>query len=316
MPKKLMDASSGTEWLAARRRGMGGTDTVTLMGAGEYDDETPYFVWLSKTEGYDIPDNPAMERGRALEPVVLQMYEQQTGNTVTETGMWQHSQHEMVVGSPDGLIIDEQGECVGGVEAKTTLERTARKWDGECPARYEWQARHYMAIMDVDWWDVVALVVDTWEVHVWRIERDDAKERALLAAAVGFWETYVVPGVAPDPETLMSAAEVARRWAVPTEQNLDLDSHAAEGWRVAELTNERRELKARASEIEKRLGAIDTELKAIAGDHEAVSLDGQQLYSWKPQSRQSLDAKRLREELPDVAAQYLRTTTFRRLTVK
>lgn len=316
MAKQLIDASSGPEWLAARRRGMGGTDTVILMGAGQYDDETPYFVWLKKTEGHDIPDNPAMARGRALEPIVLQLYEQQTGNTVTETGLWQHSQHEMVLGSPDGLILDEHGTPVGGVEAKTTLERTARQWDGECPARYEWQARHYMAVMGVDWWDVIALVVDTWEVHVWRIERDDAKERALLAAAVGFWETYVVPGIAPEPEALMSAAEVAHRWAVPTEQGLDLDSHAVAGWHVAELADERRTLKAQVREADSRLEAIDTELKAIAGEHEAVLLDGQQVYAWKPQSRQSLDTKRLRDEHPDLAAQYMRTTTFRRLTVK
>lgn len=317
MGRQILAASSGPEWLEARTRGMGGTDTVTLMGAGQYDDETPYFVWLKKTEGYDVPDNPAMERGRALEPVVLDLYRDLTGNEVHETGLWQHEEHEMVLGSPDGLVLDVDGAVLGGVEAKTTLERTARDWDTDvCPPRYEWQARHYMAVVGAPWWDVIALVVDTWEVYRWRIERDEDKERALLAAAVGFWETYVVPGIAPEPDALMSAAEVAHRWADSTADVLDLDSHAVSGWQVAELVEERRALKAQAKDVDERLGQIDTELKSIAGEHEAVLLDGQQVYSWKPQSRQSVDVKRLREDYPDLAAELMRTTTFRRLTVK
>ena len=197
---QILAEGSGEAWLEGRRRGLGGTDTVVLMGAGTYDDETPYFVWLKKVEGYDIPDNPAMERGRALEPVVLARYIDDTGHKVVETGLWQHAEHEMVLASPDALVVDEDGEPIGGVECKTTLERTARKWDGECPARFEWQSRHYMAVLDVPWWDVVALVVDTWEVYHWRIERDMDKERALLAACSGFWRTYIEPGIPPEPD--------------------------------------------------------------------------------------------------------------------
>lgn len=317
MGKQLTPASSGPEWLEARRKGMGGTDTVILMGAGQYDDETPYFVWLKKTEGHDIPDNPAMARGRALEPIVLDLYEPEDGQRIEDTGLWQHAEHDVILGSPDALVVDANGTPVGGVEAKTTLDRTARQWDLDtCPPRYEWQARHYMAVVDVPWWDVIALVVDTWEVHRWRIHRDADKERALVAAAVGFWNTYVVPGIPPEPDALMSAVEVAHRWAVPTEAGLELDSHTVDGWHVAELADERRALKEQVKGAEERLEQIDTELKAIAREHETVLLDGQQVYSWKPQSRQSVDVKRLREDYPELAAEYMRTTTFRRLTVK
>ena len=312
---QILAEGSGEAWLEGRRRGLGGTDTVVLMGAGSYDDETPYFVWLKKVEGYDIPDNPAMERGRALEPVVLARYIDDTGHKVVETGLWQHAEHEMVLASPDALVVDEDGEPIGGVECKTTLERTARKWDGECPARFEWQSRHYMAVLDVPWWDVVALVVDTWEVYHWRIERDMDKERALLAACSGFWRTYIEPGIPPEPDN-PTGAEVIQRYLVPTEGALDLDSHTPEGAVLAALLEERRDLAATAKQAKERQAQIDKELKALAAEHEEVMLDGQTAYTWKAASRSTLDAKRLRAEHPEIAAEFARSTTYRTLSVK
>ena len=312
---QILAEGSGDAWLEGRRRGLGGTDTVVLMGAGSYDDETPYFVWLKKVEGYDIPDNPAMERGRALEPVVLARYVDDTGHKVVETGLWQHAEHEMVLASPDALVVDEHGEPIGGVECKTTLERTARKWNGECPARFEWQSRHYMAVLDVPWWDVVALVVDTWEVYYWRIERDMDKERALLAACSGFWRTYIEPGIPPEPDN-PTGAEVIQRYRVPSEGALDLDSHSPEGAALAALLEERRDLAATAKQAKERQAQIDMELKALAAEHEEVMLDGQTAYTWKAASRSTLDAKRLRAEHPEIAAEFVRSTTYRTLSVK
>lgn len=312
---QILAEGSGEAWMEGRRRGLGGTDTVVLMGAGTYEDETPYFVWLKKVEGYDIPDNPAMERGRALEPVVLARYIDDTGHKVVETGLWQHAEYEMVLASPDALVVDDDGEPIGGVECKTTLDRTARKWDGECPARFEWQSRHYMAVLDVPWWDVVALVVDTWEVYHWRIERDMDKERALLAACSGFWRTYIEPGIPPEPDN-PTGAEVIYRYLVPSEGALDLDSHTPEGAALAALLEERRDLAATAKQAKERQAKIDMELKALAAEHEEVMLDGQTAYTWKAASRSTLDTKRLKAEHPEIAAEFARSTTYRTLSVK
>lgn len=318
MAVKITDDDKGPVWLAERRKGLGGSDSVALMGAGEYEDETPYFVWLKKVEDYNIPSNGAMERGHALEPVVRQKYEAETGHRVLETGLWQHAEHPVILGSPDGLVVEgDDDTLVGGFEAKTTLDRTARSWDfdGECPPRFEWQSRHYMAIMDVPWWDVACLVVDTWEMHYWRVYRDLDKERALIAACTEFWRTYIEPGIPPEPDGILSSAEVKYRWLTPTEGALDLDAHSAEGERVAALYAERQMLDAEIKAREARLEEVDNSLKATAAEHDEVYLDGAKLYTWKKQKRTDVDRKRLKAERPEIAKEYAKTSTFRVLRV-
>ena len=314
-PIRITDTDDGPVWLAERRKGLGGSDAVVLMGAGQYDDETPYFVWLKKVEGYDVPMNGAMERGHALEPIVADMYSRDSGHTLIETGMWAHPDHPMILGSPDRIVVDDDGNWIGGWEGKTTNSRVASKWGPECPARFEWQVRHYMAVLDLPWFDVSALVVDTWERYHWRIERDMAKERALIAACSGFWRTYIEPGIPPEPDA-PTAAEVMQRYRVPSEGALDLDSHSPEGAVLAALLEERRDLAATVKQAKARQDQIDTELKALAAEHEEVMLDGQTAYTWKAASRSTLDTKRLRAEHPEIAAEFARSTTYRTLSVK
>lgn len=314
-PIRITDTDDGPVWLAERRKGLGGSDAVVLMGAGQYEDETPYFVWLKKVEGYDIPTTPVMERGHALEPIAADMYAKDSGHTLIETGMWAHPDHPMILGSPDRIVVDDDGNWIGGWEGKTTNSRVASKWGPECPARFEWQVRHYMAILGLPWFDVTALVVDTWEVYHWRVERDMGKERALIAACTEFWRTYIEPGIPPEVDERITPAEISYRWAEPTEGVLDLDSLSAEGQRVSALLAERSELQQAAKQARDRLKEIDDALKVTAGEHEEVAVDGARAYTWRSQTRTTVDTKRLREDLPEVAEQYQRSTTFRVLNV-
>ena len=318
MPIQLTGEGSGTEWLNRRKGGIGGSDTVTLMGAGQYDDETPYFVWLKKVEGYSVPMNAAMQRGIDLEPIVCKHYADRTGYDLRETGLWMHDKHERVIGSPDRLVYEspDSTEPIGGFEAKTTLARSAKHYDPEvCPARFEWQVRHYMAIMNVDWWDVACLIVDTWETMTWRVWRDHDKESALLAAATEFWDTYVEPEIAPEPDFTMTPLEVAVRYRTPNGKTLDLDPDSPEGRQVDDVLAERALLGAPIKNAEKRIKEIDRELKGIAGEYEEVLLGSARVYSWKPQSREGLDRKRLWSEYPEIGRRYRTESTFRVLRV-
>ena len=57
------------QWLAARRKGVGGSDSAAVCGLSRYS--SPLEVWLQKTGRKPAtPDNEAMQWGRLLEPIV------------------------------------------------------------------------------------------------------------------------------------------------------------------------------------------------------------------------------------------------------
>ena len=70
----LVRCESDEDWLAERRKGIGGSDVAAIMGLSAYS--TPYQVWLEKTQGIheDISEKPAVMWGNILEPVVGEHY--------------------------------------------------------------------------------------------------------------------------------------------------------------------------------------------------------------------------------------------------
>jgi len=47
-----------------------------------------------------------------------------------------------------------------------------------------------------------------------------------------------------------------------------------------------------------------------------VAKIGDRKATWKSQSRSSIDSKKLKNELPDIASQYMNTTSFRKFSIK
>ena len=87
---------------------------------------------------------------------------------------------------------------------------------------------------------------------------------------------------------------------------------------TAEITSkvtELQELRRMAEELDAEITAIQDEIKNIMGDNEILTAGPYKvMYQFVTSSR--LDTKAIQKDLPDVAAQYTRTTTTRRFTVK
>ena len=68
------------EWLALRRRGIGGSDTPVVVLGERHPFRTPRQLWEEKTgRSPDVEETPAMRRGTVLEPVVADLYREVTG---------------------------------------------------------------------------------------------------------------------------------------------------------------------------------------------------------------------------------------------
>lgn len=77
---------------------------------------------------------------------------------------------------------------------------------------------------------------------------------------------------------------------------------------------ELRELQALIEEAQAEAESIKDQLKAHMGEREELRAGGYKI-TWKPVTSSRLDATALRKALPEVAAQFTRTSTTRRFCV-
>lgn len=87
---------------------------------------------------------------------------------------------------------------------------------------------------------------------------------------------------------------------------------------ITEITakvTEYQELKRMMEEIEAEMSALQDEIKAHMGDSELL-MAGPYKVSYKTITSSRVDTTALKKALPDIAAQYTKTTTTRRFTVQ
>ena len=84
---------------------------------------------------------------------------------------------------------------------------------------------------------------------------------------------------------------------------------------ITEKITEYQELKRMLEEIEAEMTALQDEIKAHMGDSELL-MAGPYKVSYKTVTSSRVDTTALKKALPDIAAQYTKTTTTRRFAVQ
>ena len=74
------------------------------------------------------------------------------------------------------------------------------------------------------------------------------------------------------------------------------------------------ELKRMKEELEAEIAAAEDAIKAVMGDEELLTA-GAYKVSWKTFTSSRLDTTALKKALPQIAEQFMKTTTARRLSV-
>ena len=77
---------------------------------------------------------------------------------------------------------------------------------------------------------------------------------------------------------------------------------------------ELKELKAMQEELAAEISAIEDEIKAAMGDQEQI-IAGAFKITWKAVTSSRFDSSAFKKAMPELAAQYTKTTTTRRFTV-
>ena len=126
----VIPITSREQWLAMRRQDVTASTVGALLGVSDY--VTAYGLWALKSGRIeeDPEDNPAMKRGRLLEPVALQLLaEERPTWSIEAPGVYLRDPAVRLGATPDAYATRPDIAGRGVVQVKTTTESVFRaKW--------------------------------------------------------------------------------------------------------------------------------------------------------------------------------------------
>ena len=278
-PMVLVDTAglSEEEWLAYRRKGIGGSDVAALLGISPWRTARDLFYdKLNIAVVEDHEDNwVALEMGHLLEPLVAKIFQHRTGYKVYQIKkMFQHPKYPWMLADVDYFVELPDG-TTAILEIKTTNYNAKDNWwlDGEetIPAYYESQGRHYMAVMDVDRCFFCCLYGNNEQESIIRdMQRDLAYEDEMIFLEQNFWENHVLTRTPPPyTEDGDLVIESVRRYTGPADKeapavSLDL-SLTAKLMRFLQLQEQKKGAEAGKKEIEEDMKRLKAAIIAKMG---------------------------------------------------
>ena len=299
----LVRCESDEDWLAERRKGIGGSDVAAIMGLSAYS--TPYQVWLEKTRGIhdDISEKPAVMWGNILEPVVGEHYMDchpdrhvRRVNAIARSigRPWAQASLDYEVHDP------ELGW--GVLEIKTAGWRRESDWEEGVPVYYQTQVAHYLSVTGRPFADVAVLIAGQ-DYREYRVMRDEEDIETVNRAVDEFWEMHVESGVAPDVDA-PDTCYVFEAHPEPGAEYVEVSDA-----KTADLLNRWLSAKAELDYAKKQVDDLGAKLKGVIGDNRGLESKVGKL-TWVRSERSTFDSKSFRAEHPDM----FKTYTIKRLS--
>ncbi len=279
-------------WLNARRPYIGASDIAALVG--EHPFLTAAELAAAKLTGDPGKDNGAMRRGRYLEDAVASWWADERGVKLQEPGQL------YIYGDTVCATLDRR---VAG-DTDIVEIKSAHGYRAEPERHWIHQVQAQMLCTGAPRAHIVALD-SSMDLKTWTIDADPEHGQTLYRAAAAFLQ-YIHKGEMPPDVILTYRAAATLHPDVVTE--------------VVELDDESVSWCRQLGQLQSRISNLQADgdmLKGMIGDRlgdaaEGVH-DGRRIVTWRSTTRNLVDINRLRAELPDVAAEYLQSTTYRAL---
>jgi predicted phage-related endonuclease len=216
--KILTDRPPGTpEWKAAHKGKIGSNDVASIFNVNPHKSAVKLWGELCEhTETEDISHLPHIRRGILLEPVVVSLFENETGMQASPSpGLVQHPTLDYVAITPDRML-DVAG-ALAPLECKTVGLHKRKTWSGDIPRNVHVQGLAQcwvlgLAIVYFAGWclDAEPDEADDEDLPLgkkqdplllWGKREFDAAQGEVLGHEVTqFWENHVLKDTPPDPK--------------------------------------------------------------------------------------------------------------------
>lgn len=264
------------KWLSEREKGIGASEVGAVVGLSPF--ETPFSIWLKKTG--QVPreeENIAMKMGHLLEPVIVQLWEEQTGGKAVKASapdiLYIDPQNTWRRVTPDRIAWEtrddgKRSRCL--LELKSTITDVS---EDEIPDHWLCQVQYQMEVTGIPVCWLCWLSKGRYFGCV-RIEHDAEFSTWLCDKVDRYWLDNVIGGVEPDP---IAASDIIR----PSEDGVTVEADSEAEEQLSEL----RATKDTIAELEAKSGLLTDKLKLFMREAEAIVSNGQVLATWKTGKR-------------------------------
>ena len=327
-----------------RTKYVGGSDAAAILGVSKWG--TPLSCYRKKIgelveDETDLSRQKVFRRGKRLEPIVIDMLEEEIGVKVTKRSPpenpnryhdpefdWMRAEIDFeflvtpeIVEYCQGLISPSLIGTTQNGEIKTTHPLVAHQWGemltDDVPVEYAAQSMHGLSVTGRQFC-LYGTLVGADDLTLYGVRRDDELIAHMRAREIAFWNC-VQNHIPPDPVNMGDVKLLMRRInGVPVEAT---DAIAA---LVKDLKNVKESKKALDGDEEdlqfKITAFLFHNLKETKGasleDRTQLTYNGKVLLTWTTQSTTRLDVKAIKEEAPELYQQYGKTSSSRVMRIK
>lgn len=306
--------NSHEEWLAERKKSLGGSDVAAVLGMNEH--VSAYTVWAEKTGRLPpFKGNEWTRLGNDLEFYVAQRFSEASGlKVVNDTNTWRNDKYPHLHANFDRKVVGMKA----GLECKITSELNAKNYKGgEFPGRFYAQCVEYLAVTEYDRWYLAVLIYGK-GLKIYQMTRkkndktpfwceasvyvDEEEIESLVFATSDFWNGYVLTNNPPLADGSKSTADSIRTLYPESDGTaVDLMAFETDLAQYMTLSEAIDGLKNQKEEVANRIKSYMGE--ASRGMSERFKV------TWNSSTRSTFDHKRFMAENPGFDMYYKSTPT-------
>lgn len=284
-----------------RSQGVGGSEVAAILGIDPF--KTAYDVWNSKVNGVRTDETYIMKRGTFMEEFIAREFANAFNAVVWKpSSVLTHPTISFLYASIDRFYkLNDGNNTTGVLECKDTTKLISEP----IPAHYI-QVQWYMMISKLQ--NGYLAYNTPFEAKYFEIKSDANFQQMLITKVVDFWNNFVMTKTPPPAHNLDDVKaiykEVADGKIVVANDNVkDLLI------KILQLKNSIKQKEVQIEEHERQLFEFFGDAEIIIDDVNDV------LATWKATETTRFDIATFKKEHPELVANYLKTTSTRRLNI-
>lgn len=298
------------DWLQERQKGIGGSDAAVVLGLSKW--KTPFELYLEKS-GSVIPQeiqSDAAYFGSQLEDLVAKEFEKRSGKKVRRKNeIIRHPEHEFILGNVDRMIVGEKAI----LECKTTSAYNLKEWENdEIPETYIVQVQHYLGVLGPEYKKAYFAVLIGGNKFVWKeIVRDEELIQLIFQKEIEFWNLHVLANIPPALDGSSAAEEYLKQKYQMADKGKSVDFASDYKGKIDEYL----QFKSSIKSLEEQMKEIENQIKQEMKEAEIGFVQHYQT-EWKNITSNRVDAKKLKEQFPNIYSQVVKESNSRRFSIK